>query len=489
MKKKSCIWYVANNKDQRVRRYQIPLTSGLASTIHVAQGREMIPIVELPKRTLPVAAYVALTRTQRSERIIISGDFDFSVFSTGEPLNFRNELLLTKLRGNTQEYDALFARYLQQQSGKTSAAKRQAGEVGCRKRKAAGGENGDPNKKGGSGAQQQAAGQAGSRAGGVEQKRKANQAGGVEQKRKAGQAGDVVQKRKAGVAGSRAGGVEQKRKAGVAGSRAGGVTQKRKAGEAGGTSRAAESGWRRGYGDEDVLQRGTKAPQARFAHIVNRIACVVGKSVKDALATTIGTADRPESLYSRRLLNQDLDADYIRIEHAASDGSAGKVDDNVRAPIDDLSDEDSSREVDEPEHFPSMALDDLSDRDGYMADPASDVDSPRSADMAIDDMSDGDGPTSPRNSDGVVRPPKVRPNLFDLLQQIESSDDDVSRRVAQAACDSDTSGSDHAVDDEDGSDSEVSMRCEFVDSMAAESRSVQSDEGATSADSDPCETD
>ena len=48
---------------------------------------------------------------------------------------------------------------------------------------------------------------------------------------------------------------------------------------------------------------------------------------------------------------------------------------------------------------------------------------------------------------------------------IESSDDDVSQRVAQAACDSDTSGSDHAVDDEDGSDSEVSMRCEFVDSM------------------------
>ena len=33
------------------------------------------------------------------------------------------------------------------------------------------------------------------------------------------------------------------------------------------------------------------------------------------------------------------------------------------------------------------------------------------------------------------------------------------------------------------------MRCEFVDSMAAESRSVQSDESATSADSDPCETD
>ncbi len=60
---------------------------------------------------------------------------------------------------------------------------------------------------------------------------------------------------------------------------------------------------------------------------------------------------------------------------------------------------------------------------------------------------------------------------------IESSDDDVSRRVAQAACDSDTSGSDHAVDDKDGSDSEDTMRREFVGSMAAESRSLQSDEG------------
>ncbi len=59
-------------------------------------------------------------------------------------------------------------------------------------------------------------------------------------------------------------------------------------------------------------------------------------------------------------------------------------------PIDDVSDEDSSREVDESEYFPSMALDDLSDRDVYMADSASNVDSPRSAHMPIDDMSDGE---------------------------------------------------------------------------------------------------
>ena len=129
-------------------------------------------------------------------------------------------------------------------------------------------------------------------------------------------------------------------------------------------------------------------PQARFAHIVNRIVCVVGKSVKDALATGVGTADKPESLYSRRMLNQDLDAGYFRIEHAASNGSADEFDDNVCAATDDLSDEASSREVDGPSTSQAcMALDDLSDRDGYMADPASDVDSPRSAHMAIDDMS------------------------------------------------------------------------------------------------------
>ena len=39
-------------------------------------------------------------------------------------------------------------------------------------------------------------------------------------------------------------------------------------------------------------------PHARFAHIANRIGCVVGKAVKDALATKVGTADKPERLYS-----------------------------------------------------------------------------------------------------------------------------------------------------------------------------------------------
>ena len=57
---------------------------------------------------------------------------------------------------------------------------------------------------------------------------------------------------------------------------------------------------------------------------------MVGKAVKDALATKVGTADKHESRYSRRLLNQDLAASCIRIERAASDGTGDEVDIDVR---------------------------------------------------------------------------------------------------------------------------------------------------------------
>jgi hypothetical protein len=112
-----------------------------------------------------------------------------------------------------------------------------------------------------------------------------------------------------------------------------------------------------------------------------------------------------------------------------------------------------------------MALDDLSDRDGYMADPASDVDSPRSAHMAIDDRSDGDGTASPVSSDGAVTAAECAhrrpvPASTTCCGRSRAALDDDSQRVAQAACaDSEPSGSDHAVDDEDGPVRTRTCRC------------------------------
>ncbi len=57
------IWHVAKNEDQPVSRFQIPLVPGLSSTIHVAQGTEMFPIIKLPvDETIPPARAMSLSR-------------------------------------------------------------------------------------------------------------------------------------------------------------------------------------------------------------------------------------------------------------------------------------------------------------------------------------------------------------------------------------------------------------------------------------------
>jgi hypothetical protein len=106
VKKDKVIWHVAVNQDQAVKRFQIPLVPGLTSTIHVAQGREMSPIIKVDESyhetMTPTHVFVALTRSRRSSKCLIepSGKFDFSVFGKGMPLNTKNELLLAHLRGD-----------------------------------------------------------------------------------------------------------------------------------------------------------------------------------------------------------------------------------------------------------------------------------------------------------------------------------------------------------------------------------------------------
>ena len=212
MKTVKVTWHVAKNEDQPVSRFQIPLVPGLSSTIHVAQGTEMFPIIKLDETITPTHVFVAMTRSRRSSRCLIepSDEFDFSVFGKGTPLNPKNELLLAHLRGDEDFEEQLVEYHSRAKATKpkadpksVSSSRTLAGQSGDRKRKREGGENGDHQRKGGDRMQQQAAGREGGRAGDVEDKRKAGRAGDVEDKRKAGReggrAGDASVKRAARV--------------------------------------------------------------------------------------------------------------------------------------------------------------------------------------------------------------------------------------------------------------------------------------------------
>ena len=191
-------WHVAKNEDQPVSRFQIPLVPGLSSTIHVAQGTEMFPIIKLDETITPTHVFVAMTRSRRSSRCLIepSDNFDFGVFGKGTPLNPKNELLLAHLRGD-EDFEEQLVEYHSRANAKKpkadpksiSSSRTLAGQSGDRKRKREGGENGDHQRKGGDRMQQQAAGREGGRTGG--------RAGDVEDKRKAGRAGDADVKRAA----------------------------------------------------------------------------------------------------------------------------------------------------------------------------------------------------------------------------------------------------------------------------------------------------
>jgi hypothetical protein len=117
VKKDKVIYHVAGNQDQPVKRFQIslvPARRGLTSTIHVAQGREMFPIIKLDETITPTHVFIAMTRSRRSSTCLIepSDKFDFSVtvFGKGPPLNPTNELLVAHLRGD-EEFEEQLVEY------------------------------------------------------------------------------------------------------------------------------------------------------------------------------------------------------------------------------------------------------------------------------------------------------------------------------------------------------------------------------------------
>jgi hypothetical protein len=187
VEKTSVVFGVDGNDDRKVRRFQIPLVPGLSSTFHVAQGAEMSPIIKLDKMTTPTMVFVGITRSKRSNKCLIMpcDTFDFRVYSTGVPLNQKNELLLAHLRGDV-DFEVNLAEYHRRAKStkpkvdprSVSLSRALAGQSGDRKRKSEGGQNGDRQRK-------RAGGQNGDR----QRKREGGQNGDREDKRKAGREG------------------------------------------------------------------------------------------------------------------------------------------------------------------------------------------------------------------------------------------------------------------------------------------------------------
>jgi hypothetical protein len=283
VKKVKVTWHVAKNEDQPVSRFQIPLVPGLSSTIHVAQGTEMFPIIKLDETITPTHVFVAMTRSRRSSRCLIepSDNFDFGVFGKGTPLNPKNELLLAHLRGD-EDFEEQLVEYHSRAKAKkpkadpksVSSARTLAGQSGDRKRKREGGENGDHQRKGGDRMQQQAAGRAAS----------------------------VEDKRKAGRDGGRAGDVEDKRKAGREGGRAGDAEDKRGAGQTSGLARGAAARRRRGQDDDATIA--ATANISRFSSVRDRVEKANGMTVIQAIELNI---------YTLRTLRSDESAEYIAL--------------------------------------------------------------------------------------------------------------------------------------------------------------------------------
>jgi hypothetical protein len=227
--------------------------------------------------------------------------FDFRVYSTGVPLNQKNELLLAHLRGDA-DFEANLAEYHRRAKStkpkvdprSVSASRALAGQSGDRKRKSEGGQNGDRQRK-----------------------------------RAGGQNGDV----------------EDKRKAGREGGRAGNVEDKRKAGRAGNLTKSAAARRRHGHDDDAVIAPTTSIPGR--ASVRDRIDKARDMTVRQAIRL---------KFYTPRSLKGDETAGYIRLVRATGEGDPDTImrdaevaeiesdrssmisDTDVRNPVDDFSD-------------------------------------------------------------------------------------------------------------------------------------------------------
>ena len=113
------VWYLdrqRKNPSLRVSRTQFPLAPQFAITAHVAQGQTikegvMTDLCIGPAGN-PFTVYVAITRVQGREKLLIFRPFDARPFQQG--IGLGRDLLLRHLRGDAIDWRALLAKYCEE---------------------------------------------------------------------------------------------------------------------------------------------------------------------------------------------------------------------------------------------------------------------------------------------------------------------------------------------------------------------------------------
>ena len=109
---KKATWFLDKGRKYPVlgiRRQQLPLAPAFAITAHCSQGQTLtqgaIVDLRIGRGTSPIASYVAMTRVEKRQDMLIYREFERELFTSGPRRG--PELLLRKLRGEQIDWKAI----------------------------------------------------------------------------------------------------------------------------------------------------------------------------------------------------------------------------------------------------------------------------------------------------------------------------------------------------------------------------------------------
>ena len=98
----------------KIKRRQFPLAPAFAITSHAAQGQTLkkgaVVDLRIGRGTKPISSYVAITRVESREKLLIYRPFERELFTRGQQRG--PELLLKHLRGEDIDWKAIEEEYM-----------------------------------------------------------------------------------------------------------------------------------------------------------------------------------------------------------------------------------------------------------------------------------------------------------------------------------------------------------------------------------------